>query len=153
MKKNIVSSVEEISIPLAQDLGLELIDVEYVKEAGELFLRVYLDTDEGITLDECEAFSRKISDILDEKDFIKDNYYLEVSSPGLERPLKKDKDFERYRGHHVFVKLYKAKDGIKQFEGELIGLNDDGQVEVMVDDEKKVLDRKEIAIIRLAIQF
>lgn len=153
MKKNIVSSVEEISIPLAQDLQLELIDVEYVKEAGEFFLRVYLDTDEGITLDECEAFSRKISDILDEKDFIKDNYYLEVSSPGLERPLKKDKDFERYKGYHVFVKVYKAKDGIKQFEGELIGLNDDGQVEVMVEDEKKVLDRKEIAIIRLAIQF
>ena len=153
MKKTIVERVEAISEELCEKQGLELVDVEYVKEAGEYFLRIYLDTEEGINLDECEAFSRALSPLLDEEDFIKDNYYLEVSSPGLDRALKKDKDFIRYAGNDVDVKLYKAVDGVKQFEAELVGLNEDGKIVVKVDDETRLLDKKEVAIIRLAVKF
>jgi len=104
------------------DHGFELVDVEYVKESGEFYLRIYIDKPEGISLAEGETISRELSPILDEKDPIQENYFLEVSSPGLDRPLKKEKDFIRYKGREVELKLYKPLNGSKQFEGTLLEL-------------------------------
>ena len=107
MKKNIATEIEELVLPITDANNLELVDVEYVKEGGEFFLRIYIDKDGGVSLNECELVTRALNPILDEKDPIKDNYYLEVSSPGLDRPLKKEKDFVKYQGRDVEIKLYK----------------------------------------------
>ena len=111
------------------------------------------DKEGGISLSDCEVVSRELSEILDKKDPIKDNYFLEVSSPGLDRPLKKDKDFERYKGRDVEIKLYKPMNGSKQFEGELVGLTEDNNIKVIIDGEEVDFTRKEVALIRLAIKF
>ena len=153
MKKNIEATIEEILLPIVESKGFEIIDVEYVKEAGEFYLRVYLDQEGGISLNDCEILSRELSEILDVKDPIKDNYYLEVSSPGLDRPLKKDKDFVRYQGRDVDIKLYKPFNGSKQFEGTLIGLTKDNNIKVMINDEEVEFTKKEVALIRLAVKF
>lgn len=153
MKKNIEATIEEILLPIVESKGFEIIDVEYVKEAGEFYLRVYLDKEGGISLNDCEIVSRELSEILDVKDPIKDNYYLEVSSPGLDRPLKKDKDFVRYQGRDVDIKLYKPFNGSKQFEGTLIGLTKDNNIKVMINDEEVEFTKKEVALIRLAVKF
>lgn len=153
MRKNLIGQVEQISEELCKDLGFELVDVEYVKEAGENFLRIYLDTEQGISIDECEVFSRAISKELDKKDFIEEQYFLEVSSPGIDRVLKKDKDFIKYQGRDVDVKLYASMDGLKQFEAILLGLNDDGKINLEVDGKDRAFDRKDIAQIRLAVKF
>ena len=148
MRKSIEATIEEIVQPIVDAKNFEIVDIEYVKEAGEYYLRVYLDKEGGISLSDCEVVSRELSEILDKKDPIKDNYFLEVSSPGLDRPLKKDKDFERYKGRDVEIKLYKPMNGSKQFEGELVGLTEDNNIKVIVD-----FTRKEVALIRLAIKF
>lgn len=153
MKRSIEATIEEILLPIVNSKGFEIIDVEYVKEAGEFYLRVYLDKEGGISLNDCEIVSRELSEILDVKDPIKDNYYLEVSSPGLDRPLKKDKDFIRYQGRDVDIKLYKPFNGSKQFEGTLIGLTKDNNIKVMINDEEVEFTKKEVVLIRLAIKF
>ncbi|MDR1774481.1 MAG: ribosome maturation factor RimP [Clostridioides sp.] len=153
MKKEIESLIEDIAQDVANKNNFELVDVEYVKEAGEYYLRIYIDKEDGIALSECELFSREISPILDEKDPIVENYYLEVSSPGLDRPLKKAKDFERYKGRDVELKLYKAINGTKNFEGKLIELTEDNVIKVEIDGDIVGFDKKEVAIIRLAIKF
>ena len=130
MRKSIEATIEEIVQPIVDSKNFEIVDIEYVKEAGEYYLRVYLDKEGGIFLSDCELVSRELSEILDQKDPIKDNYFLEVSSPGLDRPLKKDKDFERYKGRDVEIKLYKPMNGSKQFEGELVGLTEDNNIKV-----------------------
>lgn len=130
-----------------------MVDVEYVKEAGEYYLRVYIDKEEGISLNECELVSRELSPILDEKDPIKENYFLEVSSPGLDRALKKDRDFVRYQGRDVDLKLYKPLNGCKQFEGELVGLTEDNNIKIIVNGKEIEFNRKDVAIVRLAIKF
>ena len=101
------AKTEELLQPLVDAHGFELVDVEYVKEAGNWYLRAYIDKENGITVDDCEEVSRALSDLLDEEDFISENYILEVSSPGLDRPLKKEKDFARSIGKDVEVKLFK----------------------------------------------
>lgn len=153
MKKSIESTIEELLQPICDSKGFEVVDVEYVKEAGEFYLRIYLDKEGGISLDDCEIVSRELSEILDAKDPIKDNYYLEVSSPGLDRPLKKDKDFVRYKGRDVEIKLYKAIDGNKIFEGTLVELTDENMIKVLIDEKEVLFNRKEVALIRLAIKF
>lgn len=153
MKKNIESIVEELVLPIVDAKNIELVDVEYVKEAGQFYLRIYLEKEGGITLDDCEAVSREINPILDEKDLIEENYFLEVCSPGLDRPLKKEKDFIRYAGRDVEIKLYKPLNGTKQLEGELVGLTEDKKIKVIIDDNEVEFDKKEIAIIRLAVKF
>ncbi|ALP03180.1 Ribosome maturation factor RimP [Clostridioides difficile] len=130
-----------------------MVDVEYVKEAGEYYLRVYIDKEEGISLNECELVSRELSPILDEKDPIKENYFLEVSSPGLDRALKKDRDFVRYQGRDVDLKLYKPLNGCKQFEGELVGLTEDNNIKIIANGKEMEFNRKDVAIVRLAIKF
>lgn len=155
MKKNIAQRVEEKIQPSVEGFGYELVDVEYVKEAGVYYLRVIIDHESGIGLDECEKVSRKINPILDEEDYIEDNYFLEVCSPGIDRVLKKDKEFSKYAGKTVEVKLYKNDQDLKtkQFEAELRGLDQDGMVVVSIGDIEKKFDRKEIAQIRLAVVF
>lgn len=153
MKKSIETTVEEIVEKITEPLGFEIVDVEYVKEAGEYYLRVYLDKEGGISLDDCEQVSRKLSEQLDKEDPISENYFLEVSSPGLDRPLKKEKDFIRYQGRDVEIKLYKAVDGVKQFEGELVGLTEDKNIKIIIDGNEVEFNKKEVALVRLAIKF
>lgn len=153
MKKSIESTIEELVQPIIDTNNFELVDVEYVKEAGEYYLRIFVDKEGGISLNECEVVSRALSEILDVKDPIKDNYYLEVSSPGLDRPLKKDKDFVRYQGRDVEIKLYKPLNGSKQLEGELAGLTEDKNIKVIIDNEEVEFNKKDVALIRLAIKF
>ncbi|WP_042272851.1 ribosome maturation factor RimP [[Clostridium] dakarense] len=153
MKRSIEATIEEIVSPITDAKGFEIVDIEYVKEAGEYYLRVFLDKEGGISLNDCEAVSRELSEILDVKDPIKDNYFLEVSSPGLDRPLKKDKDFVRYQGRDVEIKLYKPLNGSKQFEGELVGLTEDKNIKVIIDENEVEFNKKEVALVRLAIKF
>ena len=153
MKKNLEATIEEIVTKITDEHGFEMVDVEYVKEAGEYYLRVYIDKEEGISLNECELVSRELSPILDEKDPIKENYFLEVSSPGLDRALKKDRDFVRYQGRDVDLKLYKPLNGCKQFEGELVWLTEDNNIKIIANGKEMEFNRKDVAIVRLAIKF
>ena len=153
LENYIATEIEKLVLPITDANGLELVDVEYVKEGGEFFLRVYIDKEGGVSLNECELVTRALNPILDEKDPIKDNYYLEVSSPGLDRPLKKDKDFVRYQGRDVEIKLYKPINGSKLHEGQLVGLTEDKNIKVIIDNEEVEFDKKDVALIRLAIKF
>ncbi|HBE84253.1 MAG TPA: ribosome maturation factor RimP, partial [Lachnoclostridium sp.] len=117
------AKTESFLLPLMEENNFELVDVEYVKEAGNWYLRAYIDKEGGITVDDCETISRRLGDWLDEKDFIADSYILEVSSPGLGRPLKKDKDFNRSIGEDVDIKLYKPLNKQKDFTGTLISFD------------------------------
>ena len=111
------SRTEQLLQPMMEEHQFELVDVEYVKEGGTWYLRAYIDKPDGITINDCEVISRALSDKLDEEDFIEDSYVLEVSSPGLGRPLKKEKDFQRSIGEAVEIKLYKPQDGTKEYTG------------------------------------
>ena len=140
---------EEFLLPLMEEHKFELVDVEYVKEAGTWYLRAYIDKEGGIAVDDCEV----ISEWLDAKDFITDSYILEVSSPGLGRPLKKDKDFERSIGKEVDIKLYRAIDKQKDFTG-ILKSYDKAHVTIEQEDNtEKVFTRSDIALIRLAFDF
>ena len=152
-KSEIVARVEEMVTAITDEKGFETVDVEYVKEAGQFYLRVYIDKEGGISLNECEEVSRELSPKLDENDFIEENYYLEVSSPGIDRALKRDKEFVKYKGRDVEIKLYKAIDGVKQFEGELVGLDEENNIVVIINNEEVKFNRKDVARIRLAIKF
>lgn len=151
-KEEIEAYAENLFLPITQKHGFELVDVEYVKEAGSWYLRVYIDKEGGIAVDDCEVVSREADPILDTDDCIEESYILEVSSPGLGRPLKKEKDFKRSIGKAVECKLYKAIDKQKEFEGVLKDFTED-TVTIEIDEKDLVLDRKDIAMIRLAIEF
>lgn len=143
---------EKLLLPLVERLGLELVDVEYVKEGSDYFLRAYIDKEGGVTIDDCEAVSRPLSDLLDEVDFIPDAYILEVSSPGLGRQLKKEKDFIRSIGKEVDVKLYKAVEKRKEFSGVLLENDSDA---IVIDEDGKELKfmKKDISLVRLTVHF
>ncbi|MGN1142240.1 MAG: ribosome maturation factor RimP [Oliverpabstia sp.] len=144
---------EAIAEPIVSSFGFELVDVEYVKEAGTWYLRLYIDKEGGITIDDCEAVSRLFSDKLDEEDFIDDAYVMEVSSPGLGRPLKKEKDFKRSMGKEVEIRTYRPIDKQKEFFG-ILSAYDETHVTITLDDqETRVFQRDEIALIRLAFDF
>ncbi|GLB28215.1 ribosome maturation factor RimP [Lacrimispora amygdalina] len=147
------AKTESFLMPLMKENDFELVDVEYVKEAGNWYLRAYIDKKGGITVDDCEIISRKLGDWLDEKDFIADSYILEVSSPGLGRPLKKDKDFDRSIGEDVDIKLYKPLNKQKDFTGTLISYDRDTVTIAQEDGTELTLNRPEIALIRLAFDF
>lgn len=144
---------EELVNPLVKANNFELVDVEFVKEAGTNYLRIYIDKEGGITIDDCEIISRALSDLLDEKDFIDEAYILEVSSPGLGRPLKKDKDFARSIGEDVDIKLFKPIDKQKEFSG-VLEAYDDKEITIKLDEDTIMkFNRKDIALIRLAFDF
>jgi ribosome maturation factor RimP len=151
-KGKIEQLVEQMMLPVMEELQCELVDIEYKKEGSHWYLRIYIDKSGGITIDDCQAVSEHISDLLDESDPIPHSYFLEVSSPGLDRILKKDSDFEKYKGSKVDVSLYKPRDGKKKFTGELIGLEDN---QLLIRDKNEVLSfpRTEIAVVRLAVEF
>ena len=150
---NTESKVEALVSGMIEEMGYELVDVEFVKEGQNWYLRFYLDKEGGINIDDCEKASKAIEKLLDEKDPIEQAYILEVSSPGLDRQLKKDKDFVKYAGSLVDVKLYKAVDGSKEFQGALKGL--EGNTVTIEDENENELsfDRKDIAVIKLAVIF
>lgn len=147
------SRTEELLEPIVAEAGFELVDVEYVKEAGTWYLRAYIDKPGGITVDDCEVISRKFSDILDEKDYIEDSYIFEVSSPGLGRPLKKEKDFQRSLGKDVEIRTYRPIDGQKEFGGVLKAFDKNTVTIAYEEDEQQIFNRSEIALIRLALDF
>ena len=126
----ITETMWSIAAPLALMLDCELVDIEYLKEGGSYYLRIYIDKEPAVDLDLCQAFSEALSDVLEENDPITESYILEVSSPGVERPLKKVADFEKYSGQMVSVSLYAPFNGKKDYVGELIGLIDN---EIVLD--------------------
>lgn len=151
-RSQIVETVENMVMPIIDENGFELVDVEYVKEGANWYLRIYADKEGGINIDDCVLISRALEAKLDEDDFIEDAYILEVSSPGLGRQLKKDKDFKRSLGEKVECKLYKAIDKQKEFEGILADYTED-TIQIETEDGVLEFERKNIAMIRLAIDF
>ena len=143
---------EEILNPIMEELEFELVDVEYVKEGSMWYLRAYIDKPGGITVNDCETVSRAFSDKLDEDDFIEDSYIMEISSPGLDRPLKKEKDFARSIGKLVEIRTYRPIEKQKEFCGELTAYDNNS---VTIDEEgtPRTFDKKDIALVRLAIDF
>jgi ribosome maturation factor RimP len=151
-KRKVEDIVSEIAQPIADALSYELVDTEFVKEGANWYLRVYIDKPGGIMIDDCQAVSEQLSDKLDETDPIRQSYILEVSSPG-ERPLKKERDYERFKGEYVEVKLYQPLNGKKVFEGELMGLVGD-RVEIKTDEGVQMgFERKDTALVRRIIKF
>ena len=146
------SRTEAFLLPVLAEHNFELWDVEYVKEAGTWYLRAYIDKEGGIAVDDCEVISRILSDWLDQTDFIEESYILEVSSPGLGRPLKKERDFERSLGEEVELRLYKPRNRQKEFTG-ILKAYDKDTVTLEMDGAEEVFERGEIALIRLAFDF
>ncbi|MGE7621794.1 ribosome maturation factor RimP [Viridibacillus sp. NPDC096237] len=153
----VISAVEQLATPIVEGLNLELVEVEFVKEGRDWFLRVYIDTPEGsIDIEQCAQVSELLSLKLDESDPIEQNYFLEVSSPGAERPLKKEADFEKAIGQFVHIRSYEAINGMKVFEGYLRSYTDAGvelDVKIKTRKIKVVIDKDKIALARLAIDF
>ena len=152
-RENYEQKTEELLLPIVEEYRFELVDVEYVKEGSSWYLRAYIDKPGGITVDDCEAVSRRLSDLLDEKDFIEEAYILEVSSPGLGRPLKKDKDFARSIGEEVEIRTYRAIGHEKEFTGVLKSFDKDTIVIELEDDEDMSFARDNVALVRLAFDF
>lgn len=143
---------EALVLPIIEANNFELVDVEYVKEAGNWYLRVYVDKEGGIAVDDCEVVSRALSDRLDADDFIEDSYILEVSSPGLGRPLKKEKDYVRSIGKEVDIHLYKSIDKQKEFTGVLKSYTKE-EIVLQIEDADVIFDRANVALIRLSFDF
>lgn len=151
-KSDIEAKTEAILEPIAKNCGVEIYDVEYVKEAGEWYLRAYIDKEGGVDINDCVDVNHALSDALDEDDFIDEAYTLEVSSPGLGRQLKKDRHLQHSIGQEVELKLFKPKDGTKEFAGILKGF-DESTVTVTINDADVQFIRKEISVIKLALDF
>ena len=147
------SKVEAWLLPLLEKYKFELVDVEYVREAGLWYLRAYIDKEGGIAVDDCEVVSRELGDWLDKEDIIADSYILEVSSPRLGRPLKKEEDFARSLGKDVEVRLYRPINRQKEFTGALKAYDADTVTLSMEDENELVLEKSDIALIRLAFDF
>lgn len=138
--------------PIVEAHGCELWDVEYVREGSEYFLRLYLDKEGGVDINDCEAVSRAVDPILDEKDPIPGSYHFEVCSAGLERALKRPSDFERFMGSAVTVKLYRPRNGLKEIPCVLRGY-EDGKVTVEAGKETITFEKSEVALVRLRVEF
>lgn len=147
------SRTEQLLLPLMEEYGFELVDVEYVKEGGTWYLRAYIDKEGGITVNDCELVARRMNDLLDEKDYIEESYIFEVSSPGLGRPLKKEKDYIRSMGKELEIRTYRAIDRKKEFYGVLTSYTDDTVTIADEDGKEQTFDKKDIALIRLAFDF
>ena len=145
--------VEEMLLPITDAGGFELVDVEYIKEGGTWYLRSYIDKAGGITIDDCEVVSRALSEKLDAVDFIDDAYIMEISSPGLGRVLKKEKDYVRSMGKELELRTYKAFDKQKEFYGILVAFDNDSVTIECEDKENKTFQKSDLALIRLAFDF
>ena len=147
----VTDAVAALALPVVEGAGCTLWDVEYVKEAGTWYLRVYIDKEGGVSIDDCEAVSRPLSDLLDQADPIEGSYTFEVSSAGADRPLKKPEHFARFQGAEVEVKLYRPREGRKEFVGTLRGYAD-GDVTLDIGGKEAVFTKQEIALVRLYLR-
>ena len=152
-KENYESKTEALLLPIAEKNHVEIYDVEYVKEGSDFYLRCYIDKDGGVNIQDCETVSRALSDQLDAEDYIEDAYILEVSSPGLGRTLKKEKHLSKSIGMEVELKTFKPVNGSKDFEGVLKAFDNDTLTLTVEDDQDLVFQRKDIAVIKLALDF
>lgn len=152
MASNIETKVEQLLEKIIVDLGYDLYDVRYEKEAKDYYLRIIIDKPEGIDINDCEKVNNAINDILDEADYIKDQYFLEVSSPGLERILRKDKHFEKQIGNEISLKLFKAIDKQKELIGTLEEYNKE-ELTIKVDDKTLKINLKDIAIAKTVFNW
>lgn len=151
-RENYEAKCEQLLLPITQKCGVEIYDVEYVKEGSDYYLRAYIDKPEGVNIIDCENVSRALSEALDKEDFIPDAYILEVSSPGLGRSLKKDKHLQKSIGQEVEIKLFKPIDKCKEFAGVLESF-DEESITIMEENAPRTFNRAEIALIRLALDF
>ncbi|MBC7106765.1 MAG: ribosome maturation factor RimP [Firmicutes bacterium] len=152
MSKRVVQVTEELVRPIVEQLGLELVEVEFVREGGRWFLRVFIDKPGGVTLTDCQNVSERLGPLLDVKDPIPHPYHLEVSSPGLERPLKKPADYVRYQGHKVQVRTYAPVEGRRRFVGRLQKAGPE-EITVEVDGVEFTIPLAQIAAARLAVEL
>ena len=148
----ITDQVTEFAKPIVEANGCQLWDVEYVREGSERFLRLYIDKDGGVDIDDCEKIHRAMDPVLDEKDPIAESYHFEVCSAGLERPLKRPSDFARFMDSPVHVKLYRPRNGLKEIPGILRGY-EDGRVTVEAGKETITFEKSEVALVRLRVEF
>ena len=147
------SRTEAFLLPVLAEHNFELWDVEYVKEGGTWYLRAYIDKEGGITVNDCEAVAREMNEILDREDFVEDSYVFEVSSPGLGRPLKKEKDYIRSMGKEVEIRTYRAINREKEFYG-ILSAYDENTVTIKTEDGTEMtFEKSDIALIRLAFDF
>ena len=144
--------VASFAEPIVKQHGCELWDVEYVREGSEYFLRLYLDKEGGVDINDCEAISRAVDPVLDEKDPIEGSYHFEVCSAGLERALKRPADFERFMGSNITVKLYRPRNGLKEIPAILRGY-DNGRITVEAGKETITFEKSEVALVRLRVEF
>ena len=144
--------VTKIAQPVVEAHGCQLWDVEYVREGDQRFLRLYLDKEGGVDITDCEAISRAVDPILDEKDPIAESYHFEVCSAGLERALKRPSDFERFMGSAITVKLYRPRNGLKEIPCVLTGY-EDGKVTVEAGQETITFEKSQVALVRLRVEF
>lgn len=145
---NLEKKIEELVEPEIEKLGLELYDVEYVKEGKEYYLRIYIDNEKGVSIEDCEKVTNVLNDILDKADYIKEQYFLEVSSAGVEKVLKYDKHFEKNLGKKIEINLYTKFENKKQYVGTLERYNDN-EIFILTDDEEISFDKKNISNIKL----
>ena len=151
-KRSIPEIITQMAEPICEQKGCEVVDVEWVREGGEQYLRIYIDRlEKPVDLELCEKVSRAMSEVLDKDDPTDCNYMLEVSSPGIERPLKKPADFERFAGKKVLIKLYKPWDGLKKYTGTLVGLTEEGIGIIVEGDKQIIIPQDKIAKINLTI--
>lgn len=144
---------EELITPILERMNFELVDVEFVKEGGIWYLRAYIDKEGGITINDCEAVAREMNEILDREDYVEESYTFEVSSPGLGRPLKKEKDYVRSMGKELEIRTYRAINREKEFYGILKAYDDNTVTIENEDGEERIFEKKDIALIRLAFDF
>ena len=148
----VTDQVSQFAQPIVESFGCQLWDVEYVREGSERFLRVYIDKDGGIDIDDCEKIHRALDPVLDEKDPIAESYYFEVCSAGLERALKRPADFEKFMGSPITVKLYRPRNGLKEVPGILRGY-EDGRVTAECGKETITFEKSAGALVRLRVEF
>lgn len=152
MSKQLIEELKKYFEKDISDLGYELVDIEFVTEAGERYLRFYIYNEEGIGIDDCEKVSTFVDPKLDELDLISSSYYLEVSSPDLSRPLKTDADLRRNLGVILDISLYRKIDNLKEYRGELVDFNDE-TITLMINEDKKEFNRKDVSKVEVAIIF
>lgn len=149
--KDIAVYLEKTALPILEKKGLEFVDAEFVKEGATWYMRLYIDKEGGIGIDECAEVSRELDALIDD-DITEQQYIMEVCSPGLDRILKREHEYVKYKGRIVDVKLYKAIDGVKEFRGELVGLDENDNINIIAENgEDMSFARKDTASTRLAV--
>ena len=150
--KKVTETVRELALPVVEEQGCKLWDVEYVREGADWFLRLYIDKPGGVDINDCEAISRAVDPILDEKDPIPGSYHFEVCSAGLERVLKRPSDFQKYLGSPITVKLYRPRNGMKEIPC-VLRAYEDGRLTVEAGKETVTFEKSEVALVRLRVEF